>query len=419
MYKTRTTCRLCSGNLTTVLDLGLIHVSSFIDTADQATPKIPIELTECDVCKLMQLRHTVDGDVMYREYWYQSGLNSSMVSALKDVVDCALARVTLENNDVIVDIGANDGTLLRQYPSRLKSKIWSVGYEPSNVGKLAMDSCNILISDYFNAKNYPFENKAKIITSVAMFYDLEDPHIFIEDVKAILHQDGIWIIQMMDLVSMLRTNDFPNLCHEHLEYYSLDRLVRLMNEHGLVVFDCEYNSVNGSSLRVYIAKPGSQQIKENLHNALEAEEYYFDNLGDSPANHFRAAIESVRDKVVREIRNLTSMAKTVAVLGASTKGNTILQYFELTERDIIHAAEINPDKFGKRTVGSNIPIIPQHDSLIINPDYYLILPWGFLPNFLEKFDEYLRQGGAFIVPLPEPVIFTFESDIDGLMAWPL
>lgn len=390
---------MCEGELTSLLDLGEIHISTFLDTNDNPPPKVPLELMECKNCGLMQLHHTVDGDVMYREYWYKSSLNKSMVDALKDVVDKTLDRVELSPGDIVVDIGANDGTLFRQYPKW--ADVIKVAFEPSNVSDAS--ASNILIKDYFTAKSYPMCDQAKVVTSIAMFYDLEDPHSFVEDVKRILNIDGIWTIQLMDLISMLKTNDFPNLCHEHLLYYKLLDIVRLLADHQLDVFDCEYNNVNGSSLRVYVCHHGKRAIEKNVITALIDEDKY---LGThNVAKHFKSAVESVRDRCVGFIRDQVAQGKTVAVLGASTKGNTILQYFGLTDADIDHAAEINKDKFGKFTVGSNISIIPQPESLARKPDYYLILPWGFLPNFLQRFDSYLSDGGAFIVPLPEPAVY--------------
>jgi hypothetical protein len=411
MYTTRTTCRLCEGLLHIVLDLGPIHVSSFVDTNDKPTPKIPIELTECEKCGLFQLRHTVNGDVMYTSYWYQSGLNPFMVDALKDVVSETLKRVgEILPGDIIVDIGANDGTLLRQYPDIVKKLVTRIAYEPSNVGNMAKDSCDILVQDYFNANAYFNYTKlpAKVITSIAMFYDLENPHAFVEDVRRILAGDGVWTIQFMDLVSMLKTNDFPNLCHEHLLYYKLLDIVNLMDAHGLEVFDAEYNAVNGSSLRVYVGHKDAHKYSDTVNALLVDENNYLMSLGN-PADHFQKAIEAVKNKIVYFIQQAHKEGATIAVLGASTKGNTILQYFGLDNTVIDHAAEINPDKYGKFTIGSNIPIIPQTESLEKNPDYYLILPWGFLNTFLKKFDVYLRDDGAFIVPLPEPNIIYYKD----------
>ncbi len=397
-YSTRETCRLCTGSLETVISLGDIYLSTFLTNEKGQPPKAPIELTVCTQCNLAQLRHTVDPTVMYQQYWYQSGLNDSMRMALRDVVNHVRDHTYLSEGDVVVDIGSNDGTLLACYNER----VIKIGFEPSNVAN-DLTAPSEVIHDYFSASTYydRIAVKAKVITAVAMFYDLEDPHSFVEDLYKVIADDGIIVIQMMDMLSMFKLADFPNLCHEHLAYYTLSVLNTLMLEHHLEIFDLDYNGVNGGSLRVYVRKSTMPYTNATVRLAIEKEDEYFRGLGD-PYAYFRDRIETVRTKVVQEIRDLVKMGKTIAVMGASTKGNTTLQYFGLNERDISHAAEVNPDKFGLRTVGSNIPIISQDESLALNPDYYLILPWGFIDNFITKCKPYFANGGAFIVPLPEP-----------------
>ena len=404
VYTERKNCRLCAGSFKEVLNLGPIHISTFVDTNDTPSPKVPITLVQCVDCGLMQLKHTVNGDAMYSEYWYQSGLNSSMVAALKDVVDSVKVRLLhpLTSSDVVVDIGANDGTLLREYD--LAPYPFTVAFEPSNLARMGM--ANVVVNDYFNAKVYRglLLGRAKVITAIAMFYDLEDPHEFVADVQKILDDQGIFVVQMMDLVSMIRTSDFPNLCHEHLEYYTLEVFKRLMEQHGLRVFDVEYNAVNGGSLRAYVCHNGANyETSPGVRKAEVVEREYLNQLGDV-GEYFKTRVEDVKEKVVSFIRQQNKEGKKIAVFGSSTKGNLILEYFGLNDTHIDHAAEINPDKYFKKTVGSNISIIPQEQSLKINVPFYLILPWGFLDNFITNLKDYLNNGGSFIVPLPIPRI---------------
>lgn len=416
-YTTRTTCRVCGGGLIDVLSLGPIHISTFSNTSDTPTPKVPIDLTECADCGLFQLRHTVSGEAMYSAYWYQSGLNKSMVAALRNVVDETLKRVQLHDGDIIVDIGANDGTLLAQYTDYTRNHCWLVAYEPSDLAALANDKAHYIINDYFNASAYAklFRAKAKIVTSIAMFYDLEDPHAFVADIKEVLHSDGVWTIQLMDLLSMVRMNDFPNLCHEHLEYYKLSDIALLLAQHGLQIFDVEYNTVNGSSLRVYVSHQNARPVEDQYFEALTNEHDFFKELGDV-GTYFRAAVENVRSGILSYITYLNGLDKKVALLAASTKANVALEYFELGPELIHHAAEVNPDKFGKYTT-TGIPIVPEQDSLAQKPDAYLLMAWGFLPFFIEKFTDYLLAGGELIVPLPLPRRITIT---DGTVhIWPL
>lgn len=417
VYTTRTTCRLCNGAFKDVLSLGDIHVSTFTATRDESTPQVPVDLVECVECGLFQLRNTVSGDAMYSRYWYRSGLNKGMIAALKNVVDETLSRVKLKRGDIIVDIGTNDGTLLRQYPDKIRNDSWLVGYEPSDLAHMAEDAGHYIINDYFNAAAYDkiFTNKAKIITSIAMFYDLEDPHSFVEDVKNILDYNGVWTIQLMDLLSMVRTNDFPNIGAEHLEYYKLSDLAILMAQHGLQIFDVAYNAVNGASLRVYVAHQTAQHVRDSYFDALTAEHDFFQELGDV-GEYFSRAVENVRAGIVSYLTYLKGTGKTVAAIGASTKGNTLLEYFQLGPDMIDHAAEVNPDKYGKYTT-TGIHIIPETESLKKHPDYYIILPWGVVSVLQDAFRPYLESGGAFIVPLPEPRVIDLK---DGeLHVWPL
>lgn len=419
VYSTRTTCRLCNGSFKDIISLGDIYLSTFVDTNDNTVPKAPIDLVQCGFCGLVQLRHTVNPDIMYTEYWYQSGLNRSMIDALSHVVAEVQNRILLQPGDAVLDIGANDGTLLANYPDF----VTKIACEPNDLIQIAMDNnrADIYINDFFTAKAIKATGyKPKVITAIAMFYDLEDPHTFVQDLADILADGGLLVIQMMDLMSMVKLNDFPNLCHEHIEYYSLKILYKLLNQHGLEIIDVQYNGVNGGSLRIY-AKPIDKQahayimddagdmFRAEIMPAIDAEDSFFLNI-DLPT-YFRDNIENIRTKIVGYINRCNKEGKNIAVLGASTKGNTILQYFGLNNTHITHAAEINPDKFGKQTIGSNIPIIPQEKSIALNPDYYLVLPWGFIDFFIKKFKDYLNAGGIFIVPLPTPRIITMQDGV--------
>lgn len=409
-YATRTTCRLCDGAFEDVLNLGDIYLSTFLNTADSNPPKAPLDLVRCLNCNLYQLRHTVDQDAMYREYWYQSGLNKSMVDALANVVQSAMQRVDLKFDDVVVDIGANDGTLLNFYPD----DVYKVAFEPSDVGT-KIKSADFTVHDYFSAKAYRKQKLplAKIVTAIAMFYDLEEPRSFVRDVRSILAQDGVFVIQMMDLLSMLKTGDFPNICHEHLEYYSLDVLQKFLLEEGLEIFDVEYNDVNGGSIRVYAKhKHHDREVKQSVAEALIREWEFMDSVGDV-GTYFRERVERTKNAVLAFVIGAHSIGYKVAVMGASTKGNTMLQYYGIGAEEIDHAAEVNPDKFGRRTVGSNIPIISEEESLAKHPDYYLILPWGFTDFFVKKLDTWMQDGAGLIVPLPNPRII-YKNVYGGL-----
>lgn len=313
--------------------------------------------------------------------------------------------------DNFVVHNCNDGTLLSYYAPFAVTRI---GFDPAlNIAREAEIHSDLFINDYFTAAAYPLKQKAKIITSIAMFYDLPDPSTFAQDVRSILHPDGIWIIQLSDLVSMLQHNAFDAICHEHLEYYSLSWLVGFLSTFSLDVFQVEYNDVNGGSLRLYICHTGARDIQPMVETQLRAEQMYLSSFPD-PMRAFKARIYGFEFMTLHLLHQLRDERKSVYGMAASTKGNTLLQMYGIDSRLIQKIADVNPDKFGCHTIGSNIEIISEQEALFQQPDYFFLLAWHFLPFFVEKHRPYLESGGRFIVPLPEPRIYSFEN---GELGW--
>jgi SAM-dependent methyltransferase len=396
-----------------VLSLGDQYISNFVDglTDSAIVLKAPLELVLCDAraggCSLLQLRHTVPADIMFRRYWYRSGVNKTMTVALEDIATKAEQTIELSRGDIIVDIGCNDGTLLRSYRTL---GLVLVGYEPAaNLIPYAEVGTSHIINDYFNADAYRerfSDSKAKVITSIAMFYDLEDPNRFIQDIAACLDKDGLWIIQMSYLPSMLSQNAFDNICHEHLEYYSMKSLRHLLQRHGFDVFDVELNDVNGGSFRVYVKHVDCSSLgndpdsRKRLAAVEEAETQM--KLTEIPTyQEFAKRVQSLRDTLYQFVKAEHDKGKKIYVYGASTKGNTLLQYCGLDRHLIGAAAERNPDKWGKMTVGTMIPIVSEQQARMERPDYFLVLPWHFVKEFVEREQAFLKSGGKFIVPLPD------------------
>lgn len=401
-------CRACKNHLLTVLDLGKLHPSNFIDQDKllEEDNKVPMVLGQCQSCGLVQLKHTLDLDLMYRQYWYKSSLNPSMIEALSNVVNSLHKNISLNSGDIVVDIGCNDGTMLSFFPPH----VTKVGFDPAfNLKETAEKHTDYFINDYFTAQSYPLEQKASIVTSIAMFYDLEEIHEFIKDVKEILADDGVWVIQFTDLLSMLKINAVDNLCAEHLEYYSLHNIKQLMQAHSLQIFDVEYNQVNGGSLRAYIGHLRKHKVTDNVDFFLEEEMKYFNTFWN-PMMAFSHRVNNIKNIVTSTIKELSNYS-TIAAFGASTKGNTLLQVFGLDHTIIDHAAEVNEDKFGLKTAGTDIPIISQEESLSNPPDYYLVLPWHFIDDFIKRHQKYLNAGGRFIVPMPEPRIINSKGEL--------
>lgn len=406
---TRTTCRVCDGPFEQVLSLGEQYVSNFLAPEQPDGIKAPLDLVLCKQCSLLQLRHAVPCNAMYQNYWYRSGTNQTMRDALADIAHTAEQLINLQEGDTVLDIGCNDGTLLASYQTK---DILKIGFDPAeNLSIFSSQIADFIYEDFFTAETFErnFKVQPKIVTSIAMFYDLEDPNKFVSDVKKVMHSDGVWVIQMSYLPSMLKQHDFGNICHEHLEYYSLKSLEYLLNKHDFVIYDVQFNDINGGSFRIFVRnkdakeltlrKPYNQQAANRV-KAVRANEAKM-NLGDAQSySEFATWTKRIKNDVMRFIDSEVWKDRKIVVYGASTKGNTMLQYFGLNRSLIFAAADRNPDKWGLETVGTRIPIISEEQARNLNPDYFLVLPWHFIEEFKTREKDYLLNGGRFIVPLP-------------------
>lgn len=405
--KSRKACRICgSDKLTPVIDLGAQLLASVTVTESNKskipTLPVPLDVVRCtNACGLVQLQHTYPSELIYREYWYRSGINQTMRDALKDVVESAQRFVKPAAGDVVLDIGCNDGTLLSNYDQRLTR----IGIDP--VENIRGENETFLrVTDFFNAAGVLKASggrKAKIITSIAMFYDLEEPNRFVADIAQALDPEGVWVVQMADLPEMLEGNMFDQIIHEHLEYYHLRPFQYLVEQHGLKIVDVEKNSVNGSSYRFYVRKAeGSDPDRDGRRRiaSLVRSETELGLDTEAPYQKFRDNVEKIKKELPDFIRGINAQGKKVFAYGASTKGNVILQYCGLTEKDIPFVADRNPLKWGSKTIGSNITIISEEEARRLKPDYFLVLPYYFLKEMLQREKDYLQQGGAFVIPVP-------------------
>ncbi len=396
-----------------MLDLGEHCLSgAFLEPggAEPIQRAIPLELVRCDMtadqdaCGLVQIRHTVPGSILYQSYWYRSGVNRTMTRNLHGIARRLEELTGLAAGDLVVDVGCNDGTLLDGYATR---DLRFLGFDPSDVTRYAVEKGYDVVRDFFGARalreRYP-DRRAKAITSIAMFYDLEDPAAFVRDIAASLAENGIWVIELHYLPLMLRLNAFDVIVHEHLEYYSLAVLERLFAEAGLEVIDGELNEMNGGSVRLFIGHAGRHEAgpeAEARLQELRVQEFELALDSPEPYEEFASNVRKVRDDLHDLCERLVGEGRTIHIYGASTKGNTILQYAGLDSRLIPYAADRNPDKWGSETIRTKIPIISEEDSRAMRPDYYLVLPWHFLDEFLERERDFMAAGGKFIVPLPE------------------
>ncbi len=406
----RTTCRVCGSNsLTPVIDLGPQYLQgSFVKPGKEmpSTRKINCSLVRCNpqvdenACGLLQMEHSVPSEILYAAYWYRSGTNATMRNHLKEIVDSTLGLLK-KDKCTVLDIGCNDGTLLNYYPAE-----WDkFGCDPSDVAQEVKIAT--VVQDIFPSAELSKaigEKKMDVITSIAMFYDLENPVGFVKDIKRFLSPEGIWVFEMSYMPRMLELDSYDTICHEHLEFYSLAVLEKIVGMADMKIFKISFNDINGGSIRCYAThKESSLYYNKDDHklmNDIRQQEFDLELDTDKPYVAFQYRIEKVKNELYDLLVNLKKEGKKVHVYGASTKGNTILQWCNINRMLVEYAAERNPDKYGASTLGTNIPIISEAESRAMNPDYYLVLPWHFKAEFIEREKDALEKGTGFIFPIP-------------------
>lgn len=386
-------CRICNSTSTTnVLSLGNQYLSEF--RSDNKKPlQFPLDLVICNQCYQVQLKDTVPSNLLYsNNYGYRSGINSTMKRHLKLLVEKAISIVEIDKGNV-VDIGSNDGTLLKSYPNWFHR----TGYDL--VPKFGKDYTSHQIefkNEPFTTKSY--NRKAKIVTAISMFYDLDNPVILIEDIAQCLDKKGIIVIQQNYLLSMLQNNAFDNIVAEHLCYHSLQSMINIANKCNLDIFDVELNELNGGSIRTYLCHRDDYEISDRVPKQLKLE----DNLSNLDTYvQFAKRVEYCASNLYSFIELQVSYGKTIYLYGASTRGNTLLQYCELNNTLIKKAVERNPEKYSKKIASVGIPIIPEEQARYEKPDFMLILPWHFKTEFIKREEQYLKDGGKLIFPLPK------------------
>jgi SAM-dependent methyltransferase len=396
-----------------LFSLGKLYVSDFINKDEDARAgKHDMTLVIDGRYGAARLETCTPIHSMFGKYWYRSGINQTMRTELKGIVDSVTSVQKLNEGDLWLDIACNDGTLLSFVPDGIKK----LGIDPAE-DSFKNESSKIadeVIQDFFTLENFKKskfkKKKAKVVTCIAMFYDLDEPVEFLKDVTKVLDDDGLFVLQMSYTPLMIKQLAFDNICHEHVYYWGLASIEKLLKKAGLKIVDCQLNDVNGGSFRIYIKKKKSDVttfatapyrdvcnirveslIKWEKGLKLDKEEIWLD---------FYNRIEALKKETVDFIKAEKSKGKIICGYGASTKGNTLLQYFGLDNTLIDAIAERSPYKFGLKTIGTNIPILSEEDVREMNPDYMLILPWHFISEFIKREDEFLSKGGKFIVPCP-------------------
>lgn len=384
----RRTCRASGGPLTDVFDLGPICLNAFLRPGEPDPPRVPLTLAYNEESGLAQLRHSVDPDMMFSTYWYRSGTNEMMRAHLAGIVQDILQRIELQAGDSVLDIGCNDGTMLRNYPD----SIMRVGIDPADV-----DSGDGVsrVKDYFDAKHFR-PHSFKIVTSIAMLYDVEDPVAFAQDVATVLADDGIWVTEQHYLHAMLDSNGFDAICHEHLTYLSLRSLDYIVKQAGLRIEDVTFNGSNGGSFRAVISKPTRRRVNDQMVENAQRQ------IAEEPEPDFAAfqrRVDNNGDVLRYLIDGMRYRGVVYGGIGASTKFNTTLQYYRL---NLPWISERMPEKVGLETPWTRIPIISDYDMRDMMPDVLIVGPYHFIDGLVRREAEFVERGGRFIVPCPYP-----------------
>jgi hypothetical protein len=396
-----------------LLTLGDIYPSDFIGIDENPqVDRVELKLVKTEK-NFIRLEKTAPLDKMYGKYWYRSGMNQTMTNELKEIAKSILGIKKFRQNDVWIDIACNDGTLFNFVPDNFIK----IGIDPADHTYLeeSEKKSDLIIQDYFSYDVYKKskygEYKAKVITTIAMFYDIENQNEFLTDLKKILDDDGLWVLQLSYTPLMLKQVAFDNICHEHIFYYSLSDIKRLLNDNGLKIMDCQINETNGGSFRLYVMKSecedknfASQPYRDvsalRVESLLDYEKNFKIDEIETWENFYEKICE-LKNMTLDFIKNEKNKGKKIWGYGASTKGNTLLQFFGLDNKLIDGIAEKNQTKWGRKTIGTNIPIFSEEEMRKNKPDYLLILPWQFIEEFKEREKNFLLSGGKFIVPCPK------------------
>ena len=415
VYTTIDKCRVCfSDSIKEVLKLDPQYVATTFVKSNKnnmmSEIKIPLTLILCKNCGLVQLKETVRSDLLYQNYFYRTSINDTMKRDLQDVVNYAVNNAKPISDDIVVDIGANDCTMVSMFPKNLNR----IAVEPAkNIDWSNIEKSITIVNEYFS-KDIVLKasggKKAKIVTATAMFYDFDDPNIATKDIKAILDDDGVCVIQVSYLLDTIKDMNFYDVVHEHLEYYSLKSINYLMENNGLTVIDASTNFVNGGSLRILVTHKENSNLKSKRYEEILAEEEKW-NLEELDTytkyeNKIQVIIKKTKNFILKELRS----GGTVIGLGASTKGNVLLQICGIDKRLLPYLSDRNKEKVGLRTLGTDIEIISEDKAHELNPSCIIVIPWNFKEEILEREKDYIRNGGKMLFLMPYPHYITKDGE---------
>ena len=397
-------CRNCKNTeLFDLFSLGKISFTGrFSNTIRQNVPKAYLNVLMCKKCKLVQLDRNFDLNYLYgKSYGYRTGINKTMTNHIKKTVRKCSALVKLKSKQYVLDIGSNDATLLNFYAN----DIIKVGVDPLvNKYKKFYKKINYKISNFFKIKDIEkikIKKKFKIISALSVFYDLRDPNKFIKEIKKILDDKGVFVLEHVDLYYIIKNNIFDTICHEHLVFYSSKIIIEMMKNNGLKVFNHEYNEINGGSSRYYICHSKTNfKVSKNIKKVLLRENLQGIELKKTYKLFFTKILNE-KIKLIKLIKKIKNEEQDIHGYGASTKGNVLLQFYNINNKVVNYIADRNPLKWNSFTPGTRIKIISESQSRKIKPHFYLVLPWHFKNEILIREKNIRKKGTKFIFPLPK------------------
>ncbi len=414
-YRDITTCRLCGKeSLSQVLDFGEQYLSSqFVKdnpTHSLSGLKVPLTAVLCQHCGLLQLGNTVDRELMYRDYYYRSGTTDLMKQELQKIVNDILSRTQIHPGDYGLDIGCNDGTMLSYFPSVLSR----VGIDPAeNIQRGGLDPSIQIVTDFFSARKVLKISKGslfKIVSSIAMFYGLDDPNTITSEIKSILAPEGLWCLQVTYLPLLIKNMNFYDICHEHLLYFSLETLEFLMKQNGLKIFDISINETNGGSLRLFVGHQEDQRpVASSVHQLMEEER----KLPLHETQYYQKFFEKIlhlKRQVMTSLLQDKEGGGLIIGLGASTKGNVLLQFFGIDKKILPYLSDRNPEKVSLKTLGTDIEIISEERARELKPSCMLVLIWPFKEEVIQREQSYLKSGGKLLFPMPYCHVVTRDGE---------
>jgi SAM-dependent methyltransferase len=402
-------CRICNGTrLVPFLSLGdQPHCNSFLRAEECASvePRWPLDMLYCEDCHLVQLGYVVDPRLMFQDYVYVSGTTRTLSEHFRTSAQDLIDQFKVEPNSLVVDIGSNDGTFLGHFQER---GMRTVGVDPaSNIAAIANQRGIETVNDFFSARVASAikakHGSAQLMTAAGVFFHIDDMDDVCQGIHTLLDDRGVFQVQAIYLGDMLSQTSFDNIYHEHMSYYTLAPLIHLFKRFNLSVFDVGKAPIHGGTLMVYVCKAGSYPERESVQNLLDHERAMgWDTL--KPYQEFAQRVQRLRTDLVALLQDLKAQGKRIVAYGAPAKGNTLLNYCQIGPEIIDYAVEKNPLKIGLYTPGTHIPVVDERDLDSSPPDYLLLLPWNFQDELIQKNQQYLRQGGKFIIPIPTPHI---------------